>query len=76
MGDPEECLLELLVPGRHPAELLQLAEQPLDPVPLPIGGTVQRLRVDPVGLRRDHRLGTDGPRTPSNQHNRKSSRSQ
>ena len=34
MDHPQERLLQLLVPGRHPAELLELGEQPLDPVPL------------------------------------------
>src|SRR5262245_5012273 len=43
MDHPQEGLLELLVPGRHPAALLELGEQPLHTVPLPVGGPVQRL---------------------------------
>src|SRR4051794_29155646 len=48
---------ELLVPGGDPAELLELAEQPLDPVPLPVPGRVPgpAVRV-PVGLQRDVRV--------------------
>src|SRR5438477_3128319 len=45
----------LLVPRRYPAELLELAEQPLHTVPLPVRLRVERPRVDPVRLVRDDR---------------------
>src|SRR5262249_60644593 len=62
---PRYRLLQFLVPCRHPAELLELGDQPLHTVPLSVSVAVQWLGVDPVRLRRDHRLGPDRrARTP------------
>ena len=45
VDQPEERLLELLVASRHPTELLELNEEPFDPVSLALGRLVERHRV-------------------------------
>ena len=44
MNYPEKRPLQFFVAGRHPAELLQLAEEPLDPVALAVRLLVQPAR--------------------------------
>src|SRR6516164_8747401 len=55
MNQAQEGLLELLIPGRHAAELLELAQQPLHPVALPIPLRQKAPRVRTVPLVRDVR---------------------
>lgn len=53
--DDAEHLLELLVAGGEAAELLRLADEPLDLVAVPIGSLVEGPGVGAVGVVGDHR---------------------
>jgi hypothetical protein len=65
MDHPQERLLELLMPGGHLEEFLQLDEERLDPVPLTPLRADRWHGVGRLGTGRGHRLGPDlGARPP------------
>src|SRR5438309_656916 len=56
MDEPQEVATRLVVPGRHPAILLDPVDETLRQIPLLIEMLVVLSLENPILLRRDHRL--------------------